>query len=278
MSGKSIDYSFISSGAGMPFKKGTWKHLQDAYHEDMKEILRNILGESIVTGSDTLPVAIWGCRNTGTGGAYDVANGAILFQGRIYPFSSDAFTPAGGETAILVKTTTYYTSADADPVTFTDLSTHNVHKIETISIQSGATGTGWFDYSELSLPAAKEEPYYVGITAGAAAFTSSNVVNDPGGTYAKVSYLRDNGNNTVTITGVVKVLVYPDTSNSTVFTLPAGFRPILEQPFTTYVFGAGGTGVTIVTGTVKANGDVILGHTGFAYTNVFCPFQVTFRI
>jgi len=270
--GKRIDYSFISGTSGMPFKKGTWKHLQEAYWEGMQEFVAQGAGGE---PSDGVGYAVWGNLNRGDATNYDIAPGAIWYNGKMYSSSTGFFTATGVQTAVAQIVTSYYTDTTADPTTFTDGAIHNVHVIETIEWVAGAVGSGIFNFNDLVRVLNVEDAVEVGGT-GAPAFTSpSNVGNDPGGTYATLKFQRDNRNKTVMITGTIKVVAYPDTTNTTVFTLPVGYRPILEQAFTTYLFGSP---PLIVSGTVKTNGDVVLGHDGFTYSNVYLPFQVIFNI
>jgi len=144
---KTIDNSYITSTALQPFKKGTWSHLQSAYQEVFAAMLSgNAAG--LGTPSTTVYV-IYGCLVTISGGNYTVSAGAVYYNGKVYLMDAKGSTavPSGGNTYVCNIKTTYYTDATADPVTFTDGNTHNVHKIEKVEIESGASGSGISDYS-----------------------------------------------------------------------------------------------------------------------------------
>jgi hypothetical protein len=152
---KSIDNSFITSTALQPFKKGTWSHLQSAYQEVFAAILSgNAAG--LGTPSTTVYV-IYGCLVTISGGNYTVSAGAVYYNGKVYLMDAKGSTavPSGGNTYVCNIKTTYFTDATADPVTMTDGSTPNVHKIEKVEIESGASGSGIADYANfMGLPMA----------------------------------------------------------------------------------------------------------------------------
>lgn len=144
---KTIDNSYITSTALQPFKKGTWSHLQSAYQEVFAAILTgNTAG--LGTPSTTVYV-IYGCLVSISGGNYTVSAGAVYYNGKVYLMDAKGSTavPSGGNTYVCNIKTTYFTDPTADPVTMTDGSTPNVHKIEKVEIEAGASGSGIADYA-----------------------------------------------------------------------------------------------------------------------------------
>lgn len=173
---KKIGYSYIAAGAAQPFKKGTWKHMQESYYEAIEALLNGLVVNT------TLANALYGCLDSTPGtGTFTISAGAIYYQGEIYLVDAATFTPGGGQTAVCTITTTYYTDPTADPVTFTDAATHNVHEIRTIVIAAGVSGSGTFNFSAVKFfsTALKTKSLVIGdITVSAGTYT---VV---GGTYS----------------------------------------------------------------------------------------------
>jgi hypothetical protein len=269
--GKRIDYSFISGTSGMPFKKGTWKHLQDAIFENDIALVGAMYGADISALSGGF--VLYGCNNNGNTTTYDIRDGAIAYNGKLYQVTGSTFTVTGVQTAVANIVTTYYTDATADPTTFTDGAIHNVHVIEKITFQAGAVGSGIFNYYDLQYLYASEQPIFVGDT-GAPAFTSpSNVGNDPTGVYEVLGFHRSTRNHTLTITGTIKVISYPGSGTFTVFTLPAGYRPAQKVPFIVYIFGD-----LFTNGVVNEDGTVVISGASPGYSNVYVHITATYFI
>lgn len=147
---KKINSSYISSSALQPFKQGTWEHLQASYQEAFAAIIQmNRGGGTINSGFDI----IYGCNLSVAGGNYTVSAGAIHYNGEIYFVDAVGSTanPTGGDTRICKIATTYLTASNADPVTFTDGSTNNVHEIRKVVIENGTAATSGYigEYSDL---------------------------------------------------------------------------------------------------------------------------------
>jgi hypothetical protein len=133
---KELKTSDITNSAQMPIKKGTLAFLQQAHIENMEDLLLALLG---ATGFSLAPIVLYGCVNSGSGSTYNISAGAVLFLGRICRVDSASFTLGGGQSAIYSLVTTQYTT-DADPVTFTDGVSRNVHNINKIAISAGTGG------------------------------------------------------------------------------------------------------------------------------------------
>jgi hypothetical protein len=142
---KFLDNSPITDSARFPFKKGTLQFLQEANKELFSAMYIALLG------SEWNPLqyhVLYGCVNSGSGSVYNISAGAIIIFDEIYLVDAASFTASMGQTAVVTLDVTQYTT-DADPVTFTDATTHNVHNIRKMKIASGVSGSGLVDYSGL---------------------------------------------------------------------------------------------------------------------------------
>jgi hypothetical protein len=142
---KILDITPISDAAQMPVKKGTLKFIQDAHKDSLNQALLAMVGDSY---NALNAYVMWGCVNSGSFPAYDITAGAVWYLGEVYEVPAASFSVTGSNVAVLNITTTQYTT-NADPVTFTDASSHNVHNIRKITISSGASGSGVANYSDV---------------------------------------------------------------------------------------------------------------------------------
>jgi hypothetical protein len=139
---KILNLSDITGAVSMPLKKGTLQFLQDSYGELFKATIIALIGPSYNPGT---VYVLYGCVNSGT---YIISEGAVFYNGEIYLVDATSFSVTGTDTAIFAVETTQYTT-NADPVTFTDSTTHNVHNIRKMDIIAGASGSGSIaDYSQ----------------------------------------------------------------------------------------------------------------------------------
>ena len=142
---RKIDSSFIATASAQPFKQGTWVHLQSAYQEAITAIVNNLMGGVL----DNVSVyVLYGCVNSGTYPTYTVTAGAVYYAGEIYLVDAFTFTATGSNKAVGNIVTTYYTT-NADPVEFTDGSSHNVHPIRKMVFTDLVSGTGVTDFEAL---------------------------------------------------------------------------------------------------------------------------------
>jgi hypothetical protein len=91
---------------------------------------------------------LFGCVNTGTGLNYIISAGAIYYNGEVYLVDAITFTATAGQVAVANILTTQY-NVNADPVTFTNGQSYNVHNIQKIVFSSAAAGSGIGDFSNL---------------------------------------------------------------------------------------------------------------------------------
>jgi len=140
---KHILYSDITATAKQPYLKQTHQH-----YNDMIDELTKAFGETIVYDSSLVTI-LWGCVNTGTGSTVgysaNISEGYVYYNGEIYYVP--AFSVATIANGLKGTITTAYTAAD--PVLFSDNTTHNVHQIKTIVLSDAAGGlqfSSWVSY------------------------------------------------------------------------------------------------------------------------------------
>ena len=133
---KILDNSDITNTAQLPIKKGTIAFLQDSHKETVISLFKAMVGS---TYNVLTPYVLFGLNDSGSGLSHNISEGAIVILGEIYQVDAVAFTSASGEVPYLNFIVDQYTT-DADPVTFTDLSVHDVHNIRKYEIVSATSG------------------------------------------------------------------------------------------------------------------------------------------
>lgn len=140
---KKLDVSAVTDSAQMKIKKGTLQFLQDANYEGFQAIVLASIGAAY----DPAKVyALFGCVNSGSGNNYNITAGAVFYAGEIYLVDAVSFATSGSNVGVFQAVTVQYTN-NADPVTFTDGTVHNVHNNRKIRVIEGASGSGISDYS-----------------------------------------------------------------------------------------------------------------------------------
>ena len=133
---KILDNSDITNTAQLPIKKGTIAFLQDSHKETVISLFKAMVGS---TYNVLTPYVLFGLNDSGSGLSHNISGGAIVILGEIFQVDAVAFTSASGEVPYLNSIVDQYTT-DADPVTFTDLSVHDVHNIRKYEIVSATSG------------------------------------------------------------------------------------------------------------------------------------------
>ena len=133
---KILDNSDITNTAQLPIKKGTIAFLQDSHKETVISLFKAMVGS---TYNVLTPYVLFGLNDSGSGLIHNISEGAIVILGEIFQVDAVAFTSASGEVPYLNSIVDQYTT-DADPVTFTDLSVHDVHNIRKYEIVSATSG------------------------------------------------------------------------------------------------------------------------------------------
>lgn len=279
--------TFITSGANQPIKQGTLDHLQLAYAEAF-----NALGQSKVgVNYDATKVYILsGCANTGSGANYIISAGAVFYNGEIYLVDAATFTLTGSNVATGTVTATFFAAANADPVDFTDGSSHNVHQINKVVIGQGLSGSGTANYLDFinsnyilqgaigelkywKMPGGVYSDYFDGTglgihnyTQGWALANGSNGTDDFGGRIPMPYKDADADFGTIDATGGAKV-----------HTLTQAELPAVGIPFkdTYYVEDTSvpPTVTDYITATGALNGGINSNATDITASSIFLPYR-----
>jgi len=163
-----LDVSAITDSKQFFPKQGTLQFLQDAYKEQLNNLCLALLGS--IAYSPTTAYVLFGCVNSGSGSNYVINAGAIFYNGEVFSVPAVSLT-ASGNVPVANITTVQYTN-NADPVTYSDSTTGNIHNIRTITIGLGASGSGIADYSNF-VNVNLVQPSQVLLKGGTTAFTPS---------------------------------------------------------------------------------------------------------
>jgi hypothetical protein len=142
-----LDISAVTDSAQIKIKKGTLQFLQDAHKETVAATIIALIGSSYDT---SVLYVLYGCKNTGSGTSYIISAGAVFYNGEIYYVTASSFTLSGSNVALFTQVITQYTT-NADPVTFTDSTSHNVHNIRQMQVNQGVSGSGVRDFSAIQV-------------------------------------------------------------------------------------------------------------------------------
>lgn len=213
--------SFIGPNVAQPIKQGTLDHLQLAYQEAINALGRMGIGQDY---DPTKVYVLYGCENTNTAPNYDINAGAIFYGGEIYLLDAVSFVAA--DTAVGTITTSYFASAIADPVTFTDGVAHNVHEIKKMVVADAVSGSGTADYDDWVKII--EDWRLVG-TAGNPSFmgTWSNSGLFP----YPMKFRMNKRDRTVTVSGSVNGDTDATLASNYIFTLPSEYWPSINRGF-----------------------------------------------
>lgn len=140
---KKLSVSPISNSAQFFPKKGTLEFLQLQHRETTASTIISLIGP---TYSTSTIYVLYGVVNSGTYPAYVITAGAVFYNGEIYDVDAASFTATGSNVAVFSTVQTQY-ATDADPCTFSDATTHNIHNIIKMQLTAGASGSGLANYS-----------------------------------------------------------------------------------------------------------------------------------
>lgn len=201
---KKILSNNITTNAAQPFKQGTWIHLQEGISESLEALARQIVGSNY---DATKVYILYGCVNSTTAPIYTVTAGAVFYAGETYLVPAFSFTAASF--AVGAIDVSYFAAANADPVEFTDASTHNVHAIRRILVTDGATGVNlnydnWVDLGAWKISTD---------TTGASVSTST-------GTFTSLYRKWKAGGGRVTLTFTASLNITVSNAGGIVLTIP----------------------------------------------------------
>ena len=251
---KSIDTSAVALGAAMPYKSTMIDWIKTGEQENNSAIVN-----ALTYNNPPAYLALYGCTSTVVGSTYTIAAGAIVEGGTIsITNTTSTVTVGAGQVLIGTISTIYPEVGYADPVTFSDGTTHNVHAQTTIVWSSGASGSGDFDYNNLV--------FYNGAEA----------------TYdTDVKYSKIQG--TVKIQGIIGTgyASVSSAAGTTAFTLPVGYRPTSNKTGRFVYYDLVGGSVIIAgagTLTIDTNGKVYFsaftGGGTSRHTQIYIEFPI----
>jgi hypothetical protein len=141
---KYLDPTHATDVAQQPVKNGTLQFLQDSHKENLANVIISMIG---ATYSPNTVYALYGCNGVATSlNPYLVVQfqkGACFYNGEVFDFAEETLTFTGASSLLLTISTTQYMPASplqADPVVFTDGTTHSVHNYRTMQIVFGPSG------------------------------------------------------------------------------------------------------------------------------------------
>ena len=214
---KYIDTSAVALGAAMPYKSTMveWNINQST---DVFSAIRAALTNELSYAN----LVLQGCTNTIVGSTHTIAAGIITTGTGFASCATTSVTLSPGQVVIGTVNITYPLVGTADPVTFSDGTTHNVHAESTIVWSAGASGSGDFDYDDLVFY--NDKWHNIGAT-GEPIFKGGTSQN--AGTNASIVAFRKDSRN-LYLKGVLRV---PNTVgiNTTVFTMPTGYFSTTEN-------------------------------------------------
>jgi hypothetical protein len=127
----------IALGAAMPFKAYTLTWLQ------LNELTNNLfIMQTLTNGQSSSYFICWGLKNTIVGAVNTITSGVVYCQGVFYNVIGATITLGVGESVYLNLSETFtQISAAADPVTFSDGTTHNVYAESKLVLANATSGT-----------------------------------------------------------------------------------------------------------------------------------------
>lgn len=151
---KNLDYTPITNSAQFFPKKGTLAFLQLAFQEGFAELIKSLIG---LTYNTSTIYVLRGVINTGTYPTYIISEGVVFYNGEFFLLDATSFTASGINVAVFSIIQTQFTT-DADPVTFSDSTVHNIHNIRKMQLTGAASGSGLADilsafYMNFNIPA-----------------------------------------------------------------------------------------------------------------------------
>jgi hypothetical protein len=266
----------IALGAAMPFKSGTLDLLQDAVMENDLDLISAITTINGAKRSNyTGGMVLSGCVKTGTT-TFDIPIGVIMFGTTLYrTVYNNAVTPSVGEVIVGTITETFTTAANADPVTFSDSATHNVHSTKTIVWSAGAYGSSDINFDDLIF---LNDKWHVVGTTGEPAYVNSWVAANSGNEVRGLAFKKNLTSNKVEFTGGCQK---SSLSSTDIFTLPSGLRPSSTRYFSLTCdddITTSGTLIPVIIRITSAGVVKVLTSTNGSYTSTLsfegCSFSL----
>ena len=197
--------------------KATLEHIQEAYMETIANLFTAFLAGT------SLPVAVHGCVNSGSGSTYNISAGAIYHNGEMFEIDTFAGTAGGGQVPVLSLVTTWRAG---DPVKYSDGSNYNTHTIRKYQWSFGASGSGLGDFSQIVSLKTRINDYFLDVDGQITSAVAALIGTAPGAldTLGEIAdALNDDANLYTTLTGMIngKVAKAGDTMSGNL-TIPDG--------------------------------------------------------
>ena len=236
----------------MPLKNGSLLHIQDAYKDTFREVMKSIIG---VNYDPNKAYILTGCVNTGTLGSYNISAGYIFYANEIMRVPATTFTPAVGETAVAMLSTTNVNGTNYDPVQFTDGNNYNVHYENIVEIFPDTAGSGISDFANLLRV---NEHYHQTLTPATNLTVSSSTTG---------LNLTLNKYNQVSIECQIQTTTSTVSIVSSLFTIPTIARPTATLRFAGIIDCPVDNVTYPATVNLYANGNVQIICTQYPYAN-----------
>jgi hypothetical protein len=222
---KKIDTTNIAGLAKAPFIKATHDHIKESIQENDSDIIKGLIGT--YTTNDL--IILYGCVVTAIiPGTSSITAGAIYYNGEIYQVDADASIITTGSDTLVWEVITTYRSGD--PVAWSDGTDRDLHRVDKLQLDAGASGSGLANYDGATvktLPtqivsATNTDTWHLIGGVGEPALQNSWVdansftIID---TYP-LQFTKD-GSGIVHLRGAIGL----GTVSTTMFTLPVGYRP-----------------------------------------------------
>ncbi len=215
---KKLDTSPIVTGVGYPPSKKGFDFLYLS-NQEILAALAQAIGGDLVTGTEVY--ALWGCHKTLTApNTYTISVGYIYDtqDGEVYYYPGVVGLVAA--TAIIMNidlTAGIRYPVAYNPVLFSDNTSKNVHVNNQLVAADGALGSGLINFADLIFVQSYYNKHTVGATgepAYGAGFSGAG----------SVRFWKNKEIVTILVQYMKSTNVTP--SGATIFTLPAGFRPV----------------------------------------------------
>jgi hypothetical protein len=220
---KYVALNSVNSTRSMPLKNGSLLHIQDAYNDIFKEVMKCVVGSDYDSNKAYI---LSGCVNSGTGSNFVISAGYIFYGSEVHRVPASSFTAPSGQTAVANFNVTNVNGTNYDPVQFTDGSSINVHYENIITIASGVSGSGISDFANL-LKINEHQHLQLALQSG---YTTGPTTN---GVFATRNTIQQ-----ITIEASVTVSGSPNIGSQICALLPTNFRPLHNVRVPCYVSSA----------------------------------------
>lgn len=197
---KKLDVTPVNDSAQFFPKTGTLEFLQLMHREGFSAIIEALIGP---TYDPTFVYVLSGLINTGSYPAYSITAGVVYYGGEFYLVDAASYTATGSDVAVFSIVQTQYTT-NADPVTLSDSTVHNLHNIRKIQTTAGADGSGIANLSQAQYLSFLI-PAQVNLTVPVLTPYTDNILQIIGSYPNLGLYVPDPAPNSVLITGSVAV-------------------------------------------------------------------------